>query len=108
MANFSKPLLESLKAPGSRKPLIIILATVLLLRSRLLSLPKKALSKLPKVSGGQKLSQQELADALQQVYVTEEDGSKTILVPYRDRISKVSVLVLLTHMWTKFFLDTYS
>lgn len=78
MANFSKPLLESLKAPGSRKPLIIILATVLLLRSRLLSLPKKALSKLPKVSGGQKLSQQELADALQQVYVTEEDEQDDI------------------------------
>ncbi|KAF9465113.1 ABC transporter transmembrane region 2-domain-containing protein [Collybia nuda] len=91
MANFSKPLLESLKAHGSRKQLIVIVATALLLRSRLLSLPKEVLAKLSKVSGGKRLSPQELADALQQVYVTEKDGSKTVLVPYRDRISKVHI-----------------
>jgi ATP-binding cassette subfamily D (ALD) long-chain fatty acid import protein len=108
MANFSKPLLESLKAPGSRKPLIVILATVLLLRSRLLSLPKKALSKLPTVLGEQRLSQQELADALQQVYVKEEDGSKTILVPYRDRISKVQHLFCLTKCILNYRTGSYS
>ncbi|KAF7351077.1 hypothetical protein MSAN_01670100 [Mycena sanguinolenta] len=39
---------------------------------------------------GKKLTPEELLNALQQIYVVE-DGVKTLLVPYRDRLSKVPV-----------------
>ncbi|KAJ7275087.1 ABC transporter transmembrane region 2-domain-containing protein [Mycena rebaudengoi] len=68
----------------SRRPLIVILATFLLLRGRLVSI-----AKLPQLRS-KKLTPEELADALQQIYVTE-GGVKTLLVPYRDRLSKVPV-----------------
>ncbi|RDB30444.1 ATP-binding cassette sub-family D member 1 [Hypsizygus marmoreus] len=91
MAIFSKPLLDKLKHPRSRTPLIVLLAAILLLRSRLLSLPKEAVRKLTTASRPTRLSTGELADVLQQVYEQEEDGSKTLLVPYRDRVSKVNI-----------------
>ncbi|KAJ7076083.1 ABC transporter transmembrane region 2-domain-containing protein [Mycena belliarum] len=78
MPSFSRPTL-------ARKPLIVLVATILLLRGRILS----AQIKLPQL-GGKRLTPEELANALQQVYVVE-DGVKTVLVPYRDRISKVPV-----------------
>lgn len=87
MANLSKPF-RSLP-PSSRAPLIVLLATILLLRSRLISIPKDALAKLKSVAQGKRLSQEELVEALKQIYVNEDDGSKTLLVPYRDSVSKV-------------------
>ncbi|KAJ6577472.1 ABC transporter transmembrane region 2-domain-containing protein [Mycena capillaripes] len=78
MPSFSKP---------PRKPLIVLLATVLLLRGRILSIPSRI--KLPQLRG-KKLTPEELLNALQQIYVVE-DGVKTLLVPYRDRLHKVPV-----------------
>jgi len=86
MAIFSKPPLLS---SSTQKPLFIVFAIVLLLRSRLLSLPKRTIAKLSNVTFTERLSPQELAHVLQQVYVTGEKGSKILLVPYRDRVSKV-------------------
>lgn len=84
MAIFSKPI------HGHRQPILLLVAVLLLLRSRLLSLPTQTLHKLLRVARSERLSQQELADALQQVYLKELDGSKTLLVPYQDRLFKVS------------------
>jgi ATP-binding cassette, subfamily D (ALD), peroxisomal long-chain fatty acid import protein len=82
MAVFSKPFL--------------VVALVLLLRSRLISLPLKKLSTA-------RLSQKQLADVLQQVYVKNEDGSKTLLIPYRDRVSKVGCKIpTLIHLLIKY------
>ncbi|KAK7055308.1 ABC transporter transmembrane region 2-domain-containing protein [Favolaschia claudopus] len=70
-----------------RKHLIVLLATILLIRGRILSLAGNV--KLPQLRG-KKLTPEELTNALQQIYVVE-DGVKTLLVPYRDRLSKVPV-----------------
>lgn len=75
--------------PQSRRPLLLALVVVLLLRSRLISAPKEALLRLRSAAYKSRLSPEELSEALQQVYITEPDGSKTILVPHRDSISKV-------------------
>ncbi|KAJ6590542.1 ABC transporter transmembrane region 2-domain-containing protein [Mycena vulgaris] len=75
------------KSSMAKTPLIVILATILLLRGRILSIPARI--KLPQLRG-KRLTPEELVNALQQVYVTE-DGVKTLLVPYRDRLSKVPV-----------------
>ncbi|KAJ7136070.1 ABC transporter transmembrane region 2-domain-containing protein [Mycena epipterygia] len=80
MPGFSKSVL-------AQKPLIVLLATILLLRGRILSIPGRI--KLLQLRG-KRLTPEELANALQQVYVVE-DGVKTLLVPYRDRLSKVPV-----------------
>ncbi|KAJ6488117.1 ABC transporter transmembrane region 2-domain-containing protein [Mycena vitilis] len=70
-----------------RKHLIVLLATILLLRGRILSIPARI--KLPQLRG-KKLTPEELLNALQQIYVVE-DGVKTLLVPYRDRLHKVPI-----------------
>ncbi|KAG5644365.1 hypothetical protein DXG03_008662 [Asterophora parasitica] len=83
MATFSKPLLDSLRQLRhykSSRPLLVLVATILLLRSRLLSLPKKARKGTPNAKKDEPLSTGELADVLQQVYEKEADGSKTLLV----------------------------
>lgn len=63
--------------------MLLIVALILLLRSRLLSFPKRSLAR------SDRLSQQELALVLQQVYVKGDHGTKTLLIPYRDHLSKV-------------------
>jgi ATP-binding cassette subfamily D (ALD) long-chain fatty acid import protein len=94
MAVFSKPL--SGFDPKHRTPLLLALATVLLLRSRLVSGPKDALvSTLKNVTRKVRLSQEELDEAQQQLYVKNEDGSKSLLVQYRGRITKVSLILQL-------------
>lgn len=85
------------KLKGRQTSAFIIVATLLLFRHRLISLPNDVLSKLRSVARrGEPLSAQELADVLQQLYVVEEDGTKTLLVPYRDRVSKVRVIYFTT------------
>ncbi|THH32565.1 hypothetical protein EUX98_g1608 [Antrodiella citrinella] len=79
------------RAAQSRRPLLVALAVVLLLRSRLLHLPKDVVRNLSSAAYGKKLSQEELSQVLQQVYVDGPDGTKTLLVPYRDRVSEVSI-----------------
>lgn len=81
-------LLNSLK-PTARRSLLAALFTLLLLRGRIADVPKAAFSKLKTVAIRQDISQEELAQALQQVYINEPDGSKTLLVPYKGHISKV-------------------
>jgi ATP-binding cassette, subfamily D (ALD), peroxisomal long-chain fatty acid import protein len=75
-----------------RRPLVVSLAVLLLLRSRLLEIPKEALSKALTQRGlTSKLSSEQLTQALQQLYIREPDGSKTLLVPSQNGgISKVS------------------
>ncbi|KAJ7128071.1 ABC transporter transmembrane region 2-domain-containing protein [Mycena filopes] len=77
----------SSRPPITRKHLVILISTILLLRGRILSIPARI--KLPQLRG-KRLTPEELLSALQQVYVVE-DGVKTLLVPYRDRLSKVPV-----------------
>ncbi|KAJ7352361.1 ABC transporter transmembrane region 2-domain-containing protein [Mycena albidolilacea] len=83
MPSLSKAVLS--KAP--RKHLLVLLATILLLRGRILSIPARI--KLPQLRG-KRYTPEELLNALQQIYVVE-DGVKTLLVPYRARLSKVPV-----------------
>ncbi|KAK0211442.1 ABC transporter transmembrane region 2-domain-containing protein [Armillaria fumosa] len=86
MAIFSKPI----RWP-SRRTSILVLAVVLVLRSRLTEIPKETLAKLRVVVQRKRLSQEELLRVLQEVYVKEDDGSKTLLVPYREEVSRVNV-----------------
>ena len=75
------------------KPARILFLTLLLLRSRIFTAPKHILSKIRLVSRGQRLTPHELAEVLQQLYIKQSDGSKTLLVPYRDSyLSKVCLL----------------
>lgn len=74
---------------GPRNPTLVLFAVVLILRSRLISLPKDTLERLKAVTYKPRVSSEELSQALQEIYVNEPDGSKTLLVPYRDHISKV-------------------
>ncbi|KAJ3503896.1 hypothetical protein NLJ89_g8229 [Agrocybe chaxingu] len=97
---FSRPILpHPLPIPSSlnRRPFVLAFLVFLLLRSRTFTLSRDALvslknsvsSKCP--SRKKKLSQDELARVLQQVYIDEPDGSKTLLVPYRERVIKVPI-----------------
>ncbi|KDQ60342.1 hypothetical protein JAAARDRAFT_174405 [Jaapia argillacea MUCL 33604] len=76
---------------ASRKPLLILIATILLFRYRIVSVPQAAIERLRDVALRKRASPQEIQDALQQVYLDEPDGSKTLLVPSGDRISKVNI-----------------
>ena len=80
-------------ASRHRKSLLVSFVVLLLLRSRLYKLPQDVIRKLNSGSHP-KLTPEELAQVLQQVYVDEKDGSKTLLVPYRDGVSKVRQSVL--------------
>ncbi|TRM67607.1 ABC transporter transmembrane region 2-domain-containing protein [Schizophyllum amplum] len=54
-------------------------------------MPKNTLDKLRAVAHRKNLSAQELSEALQQLYVRQPNGDKTLLVPSRDRVSKVTI-----------------
>jgi hypothetical protein len=64
---------------------LVLIASVLLLRTRLTS------GAIPALARGPKLSKEELAQVEQQLYVDVADGSgsKELLVPFRGRVSKV-------------------
>ncbi|KAH8097062.1 ABC transporter transmembrane region 2-domain-containing protein [Cristinia sonorae] len=79
------------RATKSRRPIFVALAVILLLRSRLLTLPKDVVRNLRRVAYGPPLSQDEMVQVLQQVYLDGPDGTKTLLVPYRDRVSEVTI-----------------
>ncbi|KAJ3813026.1 ABC transporter transmembrane region 2-domain-containing protein [Lentinula lateritia] len=49
------------------------------------------MSRLRDATAGKPLSAAELTEVLQQTYIKERDGSKTLLVPYRNRLAKVSI-----------------
>ncbi|KAF8660753.1 hypothetical protein AX16_001548 [Volvariella volvacea WC 439] len=87
MAVLSKPV----RPLSPRSTIILSLATLLLLRGQLGRGALAVVKRLTAVSRGNRATPEELAEALQQVYVDEKDGSKTLLVPYSDRISKVNI-----------------
>ena len=62
----------------------MLLASLLLLRSSIISAPGYLISKLRFAARRKRLTSEELLQTLQQIYVNEEDGSKTLLVPYKD------------------------
>ena len=82
------PALKNLN-PRTRRSLLVAAFTLLLLRSRVASIPKAALAKVKNVASRPEISQEELAQALQQVYVDEPDGTKTLFVPHKGSISQV-------------------
>lgn len=72
-----------------RNALAVAVFTLLVLRSRLLKLPQEILDNVLQGPSAKKLSAEELVQVLQQVYEKGPDGSKLVLVPHRQRISKV-------------------
>ena len=80
-----------------RIPALIALAIILVARRRILEVSKLALSRRPQLQAP-KATPEELKEAIKQLYVDEADGSKTILVPFRDRVSKVRSSSSLLHL----------
>lgn len=98
MTVFSKPV--SLQQQ-TRIPALIVLAIILVARRQILHLSKLALSRRPQLQAP-KATPEELKEAIKQLYVDEADGSRTVLVPFRDRVSKVrssSSLLPLISSW---------
>ncbi|GBE89023.1 Peroxisomal long-chain fatty acid import protein [Sparassis crispa] len=87
------PSLVPLAIPANfrRRSLITLFFAVMLLRSRLVLVPRSVVDKLKAATARKRATPEELVLALQQVYVNELDGNKTILVPYKDSISKVTI-----------------
>jgi len=81
----------------SKQPnVLVLLSLILLLRSRIITGPKDLLRTLSRVRLGKDLSPSELAEALQQLYVEQPDGTRNLLVPFRKSVSKVcSIFVFL-------------
>ena len=92
MIVFSKHI-SSLNPKQKRSSLALLLA-VLLLRSRLITAPRDVLVALKKVAGIQKPTPEELDQARQQLYRKNPDGTKSLFVAYRNRISEVSTICL--------------
>lgn len=104
MASFPRPIfpIHPLPVPPSltKRPVVLSFFILLLLRSRTLSLTKGAIATLREgtqylstFQRKRKLTKEELAKALQQVYIDEPDGSQSLLVPYRERVVKVRDVV---------------
>jgi len=68
---------------------LILLSLLILLRSRIITGPRDLFRTLSRVGFSKDLSPSELSHALQQLYVEEPDGTRQLLVPFRDSISKV-------------------
>lgn len=76
--------------PKQKRSLFTLLFAVLLLRSRLITGPRDAFVALKKAAGIQKPTPEELEQAKQQLYRKNPDGTKNLLITYRNRISEVS------------------
>lgn len=87
MPLFSKPVVSKSRY---RVHFLVALALLLLSRTRLSALPrlKRINPLLP-----DKAKPDEVKKARQQLYVDEQDGSKSLLVPFRNSISKVCPLL---------------
>lgn len=68
---------------------LVVLSLLILLRSRIITGPRDLFRTLSRVGFSKDLSPSELSQALQQLYVDEPDGTRQLLVPFRDSISKV-------------------
>ncbi|KZT22751.1 hypothetical protein NEOLEDRAFT_1119085 [Neolentinus lepideus HHB14362 ss-1] len=89
MSEFSKRL-QSL-SPRSRTTVLALLVSLLILRSRLLDAPGSLYAKLIEATKGKKPGPEDIEDARQRVYIDEADGSKTLLVPYGNKVSKINI-----------------
>ena len=79
--------------PATRRSLAVALVALLLLRSPISRVSRDVLTRLTeRARGGKALTPTEITKATQQVYFNDSDGGKTLLVLYRDRLSKVSIL----------------
>lgn len=75
---------------AQRSAVALSVVVLLVLRARLLQLPREVITNiLDRASSKEKISGDEVARALQQVYVKERDGSRTVLVPHSRGVSKV-------------------
>jgi ATP-binding cassette, subfamily D (ALD), peroxisomal long-chain fatty acid import protein len=75
---------------ASSKPHVhVLISALLLLRSRVITGPRDLFYKLTKAGFNKHLIPPELSQALQQLYVEEPDGTRQLLVPSRNSISKV-------------------
>jgi ATP-binding cassette subfamily D (ALD) long-chain fatty acid import protein len=68
---------------------LVFLSLIILLRSRIITGPRDLFRTLSRVGLSKDLSPSELSQALQQLYVEEPDGTRQLLVPFRNSISKV-------------------
>ncbi|KAF8190182.1 ATP-binding cassette transporter [Pholiota molesta] len=82
----------------TQQPVVLAFLVLILLRSRTITLSKDAIQLLRRraqellaFKSKTKLTKDELEKVLQQMYVDEEDGSHTLLVPYRERVVKVPI-----------------
>ncbi|EPQ53461.1 hypothetical protein GLOTRDRAFT_78457 [Gloeophyllum trabeum ATCC 11539] len=78
-------------SPKSRTPVLALLVSLLVLRSRVVDVPASVLAKLTESARRKKVTPEDVEDALQRVYVDEPDGSKTLLVPYGDKVNKINI-----------------
>ncbi|KZT10351.1 uncharacterized protein LAESUDRAFT_721687 [Laetiporus sulphureus 93-53] len=76
---------------ASHRSLLLLFVSLLLLRSRLITGPKDFVKKLKAVTAKRPITPEELARALQQVYISEANGSETLLVPNDEGITKVLI-----------------
>lgn len=72
-----------------QKSLALTVAVLIILRSHIPTSLPKSLTQYTK-----RATPDELAQARQELYREEDDGSVTLLVPFRGRVSKVSCLSL--------------
>jgi hypothetical protein len=79
--------------PPSKHNIAVLLSLFLLLRSRVITGPRDLLRALRRVGLSKDSSPSELAKALQQLYVEEPDGTRNLLVPFRNSISKVRPII---------------
>ncbi|KAF8631385.1 hypothetical protein AX15_002416 [Amanita polypyramis BW_CC] len=87
MAILSKPL-----SSATNRSVFLLIPALLLLRSRIAHLPWNVYTRLAEQArGGKTLAPDEILKATQQVYENDPDGAKTLLVLYRDRLSRVRV-----------------
>ena len=68
---------------------LILFSLLILLRSRIITAPRDLIRTLSRVGFSRDLTPSELSQALQQLYVEDPDGTRQLLVPFRDSISKV-------------------
>ena len=83
------------KLLDSTKPHILLLVSLaFLLRTRIVSGPRDLIHKLTNVGVSTELSPSELNQALQQLYVDGSDGTRQLLVPFNNSISKARLIIL--------------
>ncbi len=67
---------------------LVLLSLLILLRTRIITGPRDLFRALSRVGFSKDLSPSELSQALQQLYVEEPDGTRQLIIPFRDSISK--------------------